>query len=431
MSQLNRMLYRDVSRYVGGMDADVVVVGAGAAGLWAAERVARAGAQVLVLEKTPRAGTKILASGGTRCNLTTTLGPVFAARLFGEAETFLLPALKALPPAEVRARFRALGVPTVIEPELEKVFPESQRAVDVRDALLAAAERAGARLRYRSPVRGLRPVAEGWEVQLDEGLILCRKLMLCPGGRSYPKTGTTGDGYAWLSSLGLTVIPPVPALVPLTSDADWVTELSGIALPHAEARLQDASRKVVARRRRPVLFTHKGLSGPGAMDLSEPVARGGQGWHMALDLMPDRDLDGLRTELQQAAGRPGGPHLARVLGPVLPTRILSAVCRQAGLPDNPALHQVPRKARNLLVDALKGLLVPLSGTLGWDMAEVTGGGLARTEVDPLTLQVLRWPSLYVFGELLDVQGPIGGLNFQAAFSTAELAARHAAATSRC
>jgi predicted Rossmann fold flavoprotein len=407
------------------MDADVGIVGAGAAGLWAAARAARAGARVLVLEKTPRAGTKILASGGTRCNLTTTLGPGPAARLFGPAESFVLPALKALTPAEVRAHFHALGVPTVTEPELEKVFPESQRAVDVRDALLAAAERAGVTLRYQSPVRAIRPLEEGWQLQLDEGQLLCRKLMLCPGGRSYPKTGTTGDGYTWLSSLGLTVVPPVPALVPLTSDAGWVTELSGIALPHVEARLQDAHRKVVARRKRPVLFTHKGLSGPGAMDLSEPVARGGKGWHIALDLLPDRDLDGLRIELQGAAGRPGGPHLARVLGPALPARILSAVCRQAGLPDNPALHQVPRKARNLLVDSLKGLLVPLSGTLGWDMAEVTGGGLALSEVDPLTMQVLRWPSLYVFGELLDVQGPIGGLNFQAAFSTAELAARHA------
>jgi predicted Rossmann fold flavoprotein len=418
-------LYQDLSRYVAGMDADVVIVGAGAAGLWAAERAARTGARVLLLEKTPRAGTKILASGGTRCNLTTTLGPIQAARLFGEAEAFLLPALKALTPGEVRARFYGLGVPTVTEPELEKVFPESQRAVDVRDALLAAAQRAGAKLRYQSPVRGVRPVEGGWEVQLDEERVLTRKLMLCPGGRSYPKTGTTGDGYGWLSALGLTVIPPVPALVPLTSDAGWVTELSGIALPQAEARLQDTSRKVVGRRRRPVLFTHKGLSGPGAMDLSEPVARGGQGWHIALDLMPDRDLDGLRAELQQAAGRPGGPRLARVLGPVLPARVLTAVCRQAGLPDNPPLHQVPRKARNLLVDALKGLVVPVSGTLGWDMAEVTGGGLARSEVDPLTLQVHRWPGLYVFGELLDVTGPIGGLNFQAAFSTAELAARHA------
>lgn len=406
-----------------------MIVGAGAAGLWAAGVAAAAGRSVLVLEKTHKAGTKVLASGGTRCNLTTTLGPAQAARLFEAGEGFVLPAFRALPPAEVRRRFHAWGVPTVEEPALEKVFPKSQRAVDVRDALLRFA--AGATIRYGAEVQGVRPIDGGWAVTLRTGEVTGRRLILSVGGRSYPRTGTTGDGYGWLEALGLKVETPVPALVPLTSPAGWVTSLTGIAIPQAVARLQDGRERVLARRARPVLFTHHGLSGPGAMDLSVHVARaarlggGAIGWHVAIDLLPEREADRLRAELEAAARAPGGPRLGRLVEG-LPARILEAALAQAGLSDpNPPLSRVDRRARNRLVDALKGLRVPVDGTRGWDEAEVTAGGLSLAEVDERTLEVRRHPGLYVIGELLDLQGPIGGLNFQAAFATAELAARHA------
>jgi predicted Rossmann fold flavoprotein len=411
--------------------ADILIVGAGAAGLWAAAVAARRGKRVVVLEKTGRAGSKILASGGTRCNLTTTLGPDAAARLFGDGERFILPSLRGLTPAAVRDHFHALDVPTVEEPDLEKVFPASQRAIDVRDALVRDAVAAGAELRFSAGVRSLTGTDGAWTLHTDSGDHTAPRVILSAGGRSYPATGTTGDAYAWLGALGLTMEHPVPALVPLTSGADWVTELSGISLQATEARLLDPAGRIVARRARPVIFTHHGLSGPGAMDLSLHVARASrwstpEGWSVALDLLPHRDLDELRQLLSDAAGLPGAPTLARVLGESLPSRLLGAVCRQAGLDgDNPRLHQVDKKRRNRLVDALKGLLVPVNGTLGWDKAEVTGGGLALSEVDRGSMQVKRYPGLYVVGELLDLQGPIGGLNFQAAFATAQMAALHA------
>ncbi|MBA2320338.1 MAG: aminoacetone oxidase family FAD-binding enzyme [Deltaproteobacteria bacterium] len=406
---------------------DLLVVGAGAAGLWAAERAAREGMRVVLLEKTPRAGTKILASGGTRCNLTTTLSPDQAARLFGAAERFIQPALRALTPGNVRHRFAALGVPTVTEPAWEKVFPESQRAVDVRDALLRAARASGVVVRCNAAVTAIEPE---WAVHTATEILRAPRLILCAGGKSYPRTGTTGDGYAWLRALDLPVVDPVPALVPLRSPAGWVRELSGISLQDTEARLVDASGKVIGRRARPVLFTHTGLSGPGAMDLSAHVARGGT-WRVLLDLVPRWPEEALRTALLDAAGRPGGPRLARVLGETLPGRIVTAATRQAGIDeDNPALHSLDRKRRNLLVDALKGLAVPIDGVLGWDQAEVTAGGLALDAVDRTTMAVSGHPGLYVIGELLDLTGPIGGLNFQAAFSTGEVAARHAVATAR-
>jgi predicted Rossmann fold flavoprotein len=416
---------------------EVIVVGAGAAGLWAAAVSARAGRRTLVLEKTPRAGTKVLASGGSRCNLTTSLPPLEAARLFGtKGERFLRRAFSSLPPIAVRGHFEALGVPTEEAP-LDKVFPSSQRAVDVRDALLRDAHDAGAEFRYDCAVRDVRKEGDAWCVELADGeVVRAARLLLSPGGMSYARTGTTGDGYAWLERLGCELVEPVPALAPLSSDAEWVHELSGIAVQDAVCKLTDVSGKVLGRRERPVLFTHRGLSGPGAMDLSVHVARAlaeaarkGRAlpsFWFSIDLCPLLDRDELRRRLIEAAGRPGNPRLARALDGDLPRRLIDAACRQAGLDPNPLAASISKPQRHGLVEALKGLDVPISGTLGFDLAEVTAGGLALHEVSPATMEVRGQPGLYVFGELLDLDGPIGGLNFQSAFATAELAGKSAA-----
>ncbi len=394
----------------------ICIVGAGAAGLWAAAACARSGAETLLLEKTGRTGSKVLSSGGSRCNLTTTLSADETARHFGAAHDFIRPAMRNLSPQRVRAHFEALGVATKVEPELEKVFPRSDSALQVRNALERDARDSGATVRLSSPVEGIEPEGDGWIVRLREDEVRCRRLLLCAGGKSYPKTGTTGDAYPWLRGLGLKVVDPVPALVPLASPAPWVRELTGITI---DGELRIGKR----RRRRPVLFTHKGLSGPGPMDLSDAVTRGGQR-EARLDLLPEVSWDELRDLLVEAAGRPGSPALASLLP--LPRRVVEAVAQQARLGEpNPPVNQISKAARHRLIDELKGLRIPISGSLGFDKAEVTAGGLALSEVDRNTMAVKRCPGLFVFGELLDLTGPIGGFNFQAAFATAELAARAA------
>ncbi len=370
----------------------------------------------MVLEKTPRAGTKVLASGGTRCNLTTSLAPRAAAQRFGTgAARFLAPAFKTMPPTAVREHFDRLGVPTKVEPGLDKVFPVSDSAKDVRDALLRDALQAGARFAYERPVVEVAPHEGGWHVQTTQGPVWCRTLVLCAGGRSYPKSGTQGDGYPWLRSLDLEVVHPVPGLAALVSPASWVHALSGLTVD-AEVRVGKQ------RERRPVLFTHTGLSGPGAMDQAEAVHRAGGLVHVRLDLLPDVPLDALRDRLVEAAGRAGSPRLASLLP--LPRRLLEAVAARAGLTEsNLPANRLDRRARHRVLEQLKGLEVPISGSRGWHHAEVTAGGLALHEVDRRTMGVKAHPGLYVIGELLDLQGPIGGLNFQAAFAAAELAAR--------
>ncbi len=416
---------------------DVCVIGAGAAGLWAAARAARLGRRVLLVEKTARTGTKVLASGGTHCNLTTTLGAEAAGELFGpDGARFLRPALRALSPEDLRARFDELGVPTVEAP-LEKVFPKSGRARDVRDALEREAIAAGVRIVCDSPVRELVRVDGTWRIRCrDRSELVAPRVVVCPGGMSYPRTGTTGDGYAWLAALGLPIVEPVPALVPLSSPAKWVHELAGISLQDVSVRLLDERGTLRAERARPLLFTHRGVSGPAAMDVSSHVARAEAtaqrrgttrpSFALVVDLMPEISREALREALITAAGARGAPSIGRALVKPVPGRIVDAAARQAELPGGDVRAQsLDKAARHRLVESMKGLRIPIEGTLGFDAAEVTAGGLALTHVDPGTMRVRGHDGLFACGEILDLDGPIGGLNFQAAFATAELAARNA------
>lgn len=416
---------------------EIAVVGAGAAGIWAAERTAREGAETVLIEKTPRVGTKILASGGQKCNLTTTRGPRDAERLYGEsAGRFLRHALMTLPPRALRERFHDLGVPTREAP-LEKVFPVSERAVDVRDALEEAAREEGVEIQLESPVTQLTPLDSGWRIDVDGAdSVRCRKALVCPGGQSYPGAGTTGDGYRWARELDLSVVSPVPDLVGLTSPESWVHELSGVDIQAAEARIVDERGAIEARRRRPVLFTHQGVSGPGAMDLAEyitrPLAEGVQPGDLArrlqVDVMPHRAHDELRNRFEEASRASGAKGVGSVLPADVPDSLFRAVCRQIDLdPNGLMVDHLAASDRNRLIDRLKALTIRVDGSLGFDHAEVTAGGVALDEIDRTTMRVKRHDDLYMFGEMLDATGPIGGLNFQAAWSEAEVAARDAVA----
>ena len=411
---------------------DVTVVGAGAAGLMAALEASLGGARVLVLEKTPRAGTKILASGGTRCNLTTTLEPRAAARLFGkQGEQFLRGPFQAFSPQALRESFSEWGVPTKTAP-LEKVFPVSGRARDVRDALLRVTTAAGAEVHYDTPLQNLAaPVDIGstWTLQCADGLVLESKtVILASGGKSYPRTGTTGDGYGWLQRLGLPLTQPRPALVPLRSSAKWVQDLAGVSIQDCELFLQSENGQQTVRRRRPMLFTHRGLSGPGPMDLSGRISAMEDTPQVDLraDMLPDIARESLRDELLSLAAQPGRPSTAKLLKGKLPKRLVGPIFAACQLPIDLPAAALSRAQRHTLIETLKRLPLPVGGTLGYDQAEVTAGGLSLSALDPRTMQTHDHPNLFVCGELLDLDGPIGGLNFQAAFSTGFLAGRAAA-----
>lgn len=406
----------------------IVIIGAGAAGLVAAAEAARRGASVVLLEKNTKTGVKILMSGGTRCNLTHDTDARGICDAFGHAKRFLQPSVGAFPPVDVVQMFNAAGVATKVE-STGKIFPESNRAVQVRDALHSMAIDAGVDIRLRCGVTDVSPGGDGvgdqWIVSTDGESIAADRVIVTAGGKSWPGCGTTGDAYAWLRKLGHTIVQPRPALVPLVGGTTWMHALSGITIDDAVAtvRATGAPRKKVAiARRSSWLFTHFGFSGPAAMDVSgvmtaAPTMNDTQ---LELDVLPDVDEASLDTELSVRSGDGGRRRVASVLGNYLPSRLAESLVDYAGA--DRTIAELPAANRRRLVDGVKRLPLPVTGTRGFEKAEVTAGGVSLKEVDPRTMESRLHAGLFIAGEVLDVDGWIGGYNFQAAFATGRAAA---------
>lgn len=408
-------------------ECDVVVAGGGPAGLAAAIAAARAGRRVALLEKAARPGVKILISGGNRCNLTHDCDAATIARAFGRAGgRFLGPALRELGPRELRSWVEALGVPTKVEPG-GKVFPQSNRADEVRDALERELAASGARFFGKAALRAVERDGDRLVARTSAGDFAAPRLVLAVGGRSYPKVGTTGDGYAIARALGHALVPPTPALVPLEVELLWVRALTGLTLPDVEISLSVAE-KTVETRRGGLLFTHFGLSGPAPMDLGGSVAACADlaKARLILRWLPDLERPELEARLERAASESASRSLSTWLADQLPKRLAEALLIEHGFVPARRLTEVAKRERARLIDLLHATPLPLAGTRGFDFAEVTRGGVALDEVDPATLQSRRVAGLHVGGELLDLDGPIGGYNFTAAFATGALAGRCAA-----
>ncbi len=428
---------------------DVAVLGAGAAGLVAATRAAELGARVVLLEKNRKPGVKILMSGGTRCNVTNARGlrrlesiagpvdPAFDPRLvrgaraiqeaFGpDGGRFLGPALRNLDVDATVAMFQDEGTALKVEAG-GKVFPVSNSAVDVLAALTQRLQRSGAETRYLAPARGVTRDGDGFRVELPEAAIHARRIVLAVGGRSYPGCGTTGDGYAIARSFGHTIVDPRPALVPLRVATEWVVTLRGLSVPDGVVSVHDATGATLAKRREAVLFTHAGLSGPAILDVSSASARRDVGDRLELwiDFHPDVSREELDRRLQAEARR-GKTAVAAILAADLPRRLAERLLDHCDVPRARSGPDLSRAERLRLVAALKSLTLAITGTLGFEKAEVTSGGVALGEVDPKTLQSRLAPGFFLAGEVLDLDGPIGGYNFQAAWSAGRLAGESAA-----
>jgi predicted Rossmann fold flavoprotein len=402
-------------------DWDIVVVGAGAAGLLAAIHAAECGRRVLVLEKNRRPGVKILMSGGTRCNVTHATDERGIIAAYGPPGRFLHSALAALGVQDTIDFFEAEGVALKVE-ETGKIFPVSNKALDVLDALLKRLRRTDATLALEEPLNDLQREESGFVLTTPRRVVHATGVILTTGGQSYPGSGTTGDGYAFTACFGHTIVPPRPALVPITVDAPWVADLRGVTLPDVNLRIIEG-KKVWQGARGSLLFAHFGLTGPVVLDLSRVVSGHAkpQSLVLEMDFLPmwkEADLD---EHLRVETAASGKKQLAAVLTTLLPRRLCDALLPQAGLPADRKAAALSRPDRARLVACLKRLSLPVSGTLGFGKAEVTAGGVALAEVDSRTMQSKLVPNLYIAGELLDLDGPIGGYNFQAAWSTGWLA----------
>ncbi|MCW5941503.1 MAG: NAD(P)/FAD-dependent oxidoreductase [Fimbriimonadaceae bacterium] len=407
---------------------DVLVVGAGAAGIVAAWRAASLGARVLLLEKTPRIGTKILISGGGKCNVCHD-GPmeeVLKGFRPNEAR-FLRPSFYRFSNQDLLRLLTDRGLRVYTRPN-GRVFPVDQTAKDVVAILAEVLAETGVEVRRATPVRRLSH-QEGrvTGVETAEGAIPCERVVVSTGGSSYPNSGTTGDGYRWARDLGHTVVPVRAALAPiyLRTDSTWA-DLSGVSLRDVVLRARKGD-KVLDRWRDDLLFTHHGVSGPTALEVSRAVAEAGaEGVSLDVDLLPDRTPEQVAEWALELATTHPRKRLRSLLDGIVPERLTDRVLIAAKAEGETPLGQVDRKTRNRLLETLKRWPIGEARTVPLEKGEVVAGGIALDEVDPKTMRSLRCEGLYLCGEVLDVAGRVGGYNLQAAWSTGFVAGETAA-----
>lgn len=412
---------------------DLIIIGAGAAGLMAATSAASRHLRVLLLEKNKKLGVKILISGGTRCNITHNCSAREIVKRFGKRGNFLHSPLHALPPEAVIEKIEAEGVPTKIE-DTGKIFPVSDRAIDVRDALVSMARNAGAEIISQCPVESVGKDGDAFNVMTPQGQFQSTNLLITTGGLSYPGCGTTGDGYAWAKQFGHTITQTVPALVPLLNNCTWANDLKGITIEKAgvavwqppsviKAGVKAKKNKPLAKATGSFLFTHFGFSGPTALDVSREVALhpNRKTLSLSVDFLPYLKPNGLQTMLEAKKKSSGKQMTGNLLNDIFPKRLAESLLAAAGVALNARNAELSKAALEKICQQIKRTTFELNGTLGFEKAEVTAGGVSLEEVNSSTMQSKLQDRLYFAGEVLDLDGPIGGFNFQSAFSTGWLA----------
>jgi len=396
----------------------IAVIGAGAAGTMAAIAAASGGADVLLLERTRDGGRKILISGGGRCNVLP--ARVDEARFVTDSSPATLRnILRSWPLPEQIAFFeKELGIPLAEEPESAKLFPVSNRARDVRDGLLRYAAGRGVTFQPETHVHGFNPAPGGWRIEsAGRAPLVADRLIIATGGLSVPKTGSDGMGLTVLGQLGHVVHPVYPALTPILAEPAPFGALAGVSLRVTiSARSPDRSAAATGG----FLFTHHGYSGPAVLDISHVAARARDA-RLTVQWTPHGERE-WETVLKPA----GAGSVVGTLKRELPDRLAAALLDAAGLEPARPLAQIRREERRRLVDTLVRFELPWTADEGYKKAEVTGGGVSLSEVDPRTMESRRHPGLFICGEALDAFGPIGGYNFLWAWATGRAAGLGAA-----
>ena len=405
---------------------DILVIGCGAAGLFAAAwagRIAREAGQPLAVvgvDAARKLGAKILVAGGGRCNVTH--HTVTEIDYAGSTPAAIRKVLRRFTEADTAAFFEAAGVELKTE-ETGKLFPASDSARTILAALLREAETAGCRLIHPARVTGLTQAAVGFTATTDAGVFHGRRVILCTGGKSLPKSGSDGLGLTLAQSLGHSLAEPlVPALVPLVLPAEhWIRSLAGLTLP-TEVTLREASGRRLFATTGSTLCTHVGLSGPAILDISRHwlVARFPDPTvALFLSWLPGETAESIDRMLVAAQSR--GPRSA--LRGRLTERLIRTLCEQALAP---ATGDLSREARRRLVALVTKTPLPVVGDRGFTVAEATAGGVPLTEVRLETMESRICPGLHFAGEILDVDGRIGGFNFQWAWASGFVAGSSAA-----
>lgn len=403
----------------------IIVVGGGAAGVMAAIRAAEEGAQVTLFEKMPQIGRKLRITGKGRCNLTNTADVAEVVKNIPGNGKFLFSALKNFSPVDAVNFFESLGVKTKVE-RGGRIFPASDDASEVIDALIKRLAILGVEVKTNSPVKEILSEQKKIVGVLVDGKIFkCDALILATGGMSYPATGSTGDGFKFARKLGHTVTEILPALVPLETEEEFVKDLQGLSLRNVRAKLL-ADGKKISEEFGEMLFTHFGVSGPIILTLSRRAAKllaEKKFVELEINLKPALSPAQLDARILRDFDKFKGKIAKNSLGDLLPAKLIPLVLDLAYLPEEKRVDEITAAERRRLAKILQCLPLTITATRPISEAIVTAGGVDVKELDPRTMRSKLVENLFVVGEVADVDGFTGGFNLQAAWSMGNAAGR--------
>lgn len=399
----------------------VIVIGGGPAGLMAASTAALYGNEVVLLEKNPRTGRKLIITGKGRCNITNACdNSAFISNVVSNPR-FLYSAINGFDTSDTVAFFNSLGVETKVE-RGNRVFPLSDKAMDVADALLNYARNSGVRIITESPVDGL--LTENGEIKgvKSKGRkYFADAVIIATGGKSYPLTGSTGDGYTLAKSAGHTITDIVPSLVPLVIRGSECEAMQGLSLKNIAVSVISDNKKVFDDFGE-LVFTHYGVSGPVILSASSHLSDyKTKNYKLSIDLKPALDFDTLDKRLIRDFEKNNLKEAGNSLGGLLPSKMIPVVLNRWGIDKSTRCNSITKEQRRALIEILKNFEFDIMGTRPIDEAIITRGGVKVSEVNPKTMESKLLKGLYFCGEVLDVDAYTGGFNLQIAFSTGYLA----------
>lgn len=398
---------------------DVAVIGGGPAGMMAAGRSAELGAKVVLIEKNKDLGRKLLITGKGRCNITQA---EFDDREFieklGKNGKFLFSSLNAFGPREVIEFFEERGLKTKTE-RGGRVFPVSDKAVDVLNTLADYLKKNNVKIMLEQEVLGFNFSKEKIKsVKLKDEIIFADNFIFAVGGKTYPITGSTGDGYKWAKEAGHSIIDPYPSLVPIKIKEEWVKELQGLSLKNISMNVFQNNKKQDSRFGE-MIFTHFGISGPIVLDASKKIGeliKKGE-VEIKIDLKPALDLSQLDKRLLRDFEGNQKKDFKNYLPELLPQKMIETFLKLSEIDPHKKLHFITKEERKKILHLLKEMKLTTEGLLGFDQAIITSGGVDLKEVDSKTMQSRKIENLYLIGEILNLDGPTGGYNLQICWST--------------
>jgi predicted Rossmann fold flavoprotein len=409
------------------MRAEICIIGAGPAGLMASIFAAGEGARTMVIEANTNPGRKLLLTGAGRCNLTHQAAPRQLVREFGAKGRFLSYALYQFPPEKVRNFFAGLGLRTKLEKD-GCVFSATDRAADVRDTLVNQAKKLGVTFLYGKRVRGITKETNIFAVCAAKEQIVAEKIIIATGGLSWPKTGCTGDGYRFAQQFGHTIVEPRASLIQLVTCETWPGRLAGTAVENVKISALINGKKVSTSGA--MVFTDDGIGGPAVLDMSRYLTDYMPAVEtlivISLDFVPQLEQAALETQITERIVANTKKQMMNVLAEFVPKRLSAVLCRQAGCDEELEAGQLRKDMRKKLIRMFKALPLSISRTRPIAEATVTRGGISVAEVESKTMESKICPGVFFAGEVLDVDGPCGGYNLQACWSTGALAGSAAA-----